>query len=105
MIDVTCSVAAKINRVGYGLLHADDLERWEISEGKKPEMPRTRELLAVPFIGKDVPSRSSEFAHPEVLIGLSILSYRYEGLRRDNLLEIVKDLKKQVCVDVALSKS
>jgi hypothetical protein len=116
------------------------------------EMPRTRELLAVPFIGKDVPSRSSEFAHPEVnlsdlpccaapmqlrvsvvvvcarlrsaanrsclvltifcrtsrlnqyftpflrhqvLIGLSILAARYEGLRRENLLDVVKQLKKQ----------
>lgn len=32
--------------------------------------------------GKDVPSRASEFAHPDVVIGLTILAYRYEGLRR-----------------------
>ncbi len=43
-----------------------------------------------------MPSRNSEFAHPEVLIGLSVLAYRYEGLRLENLLELVKDLKKQL---------
>ena len=40
-----------------------------------------RRLLAVPFVGKDVPSRSSEFAHPDVIIGLTVLAYRYSGLR------------------------
>ena len=34
--------------------------------------------MAVPYVGKDVPSRSSEFAHPDVLIGLTVLAYRYE---------------------------
>ena len=28
---------------------------------------------------QDVPSRSSEFAHPDVAIGLTILAYRYEA--------------------------
>jgi hypothetical protein len=32
--------------------------------------------MAVPFVGKDVPSRASEFAHPDVLIGLTILAFR-----------------------------
>jgi hypothetical protein len=41
-------------------------------------MPRTRKLLAVPFVGKDVPSRESEFSHPDVVIGLTILAFRYE---------------------------
>jgi hypothetical protein len=31
---------------------------------RNPRMPRTRKLLAVPFVGKDVPSRESEFSHP-----------------------------------------
>ena len=44
-------------------------------------MPKTRRLLAVPFVGKDAPSPSSEFAHPDVAIGLTALAYRYEGLR------------------------
>lgn len=29
------------------------------------------------FIGKDVPSKASEFAHPDVIIGLSVLAYRF----------------------------
>ena len=39
-------------------------------------MPETRRYLAIPFEGKDVPSKSSEFAHPDVTIGLTILAYR-----------------------------
>ena len=81
---------SKINRVHYGLVHDDDIERWKAMDGAAKGIERTedvelqigisRELLAVPFVGKDVPSRNSEFAHPEVLIGLTILAYRYEGL-------------------------
>ena len=41
-----------------------------------PNMPLSRLKLAIPFEGKDVPSRASEFAHPDVIIGLSILAYR-----------------------------
>lgn len=44
-----------------------------------------RGVLAVPFVGKDVPSRASEWSHPDVLIGLGILAYRYEGLRMSDL--------------------
>ncbi len=29
------------------------------------------------IIGKDVPSKASEFAHPDVIIGLSVLAYRF----------------------------
>jgi hypothetical protein len=36
----------------------------------------TRWKLAIPFISKDVPSRSSEFAHPDVVIALTFLAYR-----------------------------
>lgn len=31
---------------------------------RQPGMPMTRAKLSIPFIGKDVPSPSSEFAHP-----------------------------------------
>jgi hypothetical protein len=51
--------------------------------------PRSRAKLAIPFVGKDVPSPASEFAHPDVLIGLTILAYRYEGLRFSDFEEIV----------------
>ncbi len=35
------------------------------------------QLTAVPFVGKDVPSTRSEFAHPDVVIGCTILAYRF----------------------------
>ena len=51
-------------------------------------VPSSRQLLAVPFVGKDVPSRASEWSHPDVLIGLTLAAYRYEGLRRDDVLQV-----------------
>lgn len=34
-------------------------------------------MTAVPFVGKDVPSHRSEFSHPDVVISLTLLGYRY----------------------------
>ncbi|OQS06902.1 hypothetical protein THRCLA_20266 [Thraustotheca clavata] len=76
---------SKINRVSYGLLQK---HHYELNTNTP-----SRLLLAVPFVGKDVPSRSSEFAHPDVLIGLTILAYRYEGIRRNDVKTIVSQLK------------
>ena len=45
-------------------------------------IPTSRRFLAVPFVGKDAPSPSSEYAHPDIAIGLTIYAYRYEGLRK-----------------------
>ena len=47
-------------------------------------MPASRRLVAVPFVGKDVPTLASEFSHPDVVIGLTILAFRYEGLRKSD---------------------
>ena len=69
----------KIDRVSFGLLSTAEYARLLKTE---PHMPRSRFKLAIPFVGKDVPSRASEFAHPDIIIGLTILAYRYEGLRR-----------------------
>ena len=52
-------VLAKINRVHYGLLRPHELE----SMAKLGTLPRSRRFLAVPFVGKDAPSPSSEYAH------------------------------------------
>jgi hypothetical protein len=85
---------AQINRVSFGLLSDEDIAR---ALQRDPKMPKSRKLTSVPFVGKDVPSgpplrcrpraprvtprhaESSEFAHPDVVIGLTILAYRYEG--------------------------
>ncbi|KAE9011489.1 hypothetical protein PF007_g10769 [Phytophthora fragariae] len=85
-------VLSKINRVSYGLLRGE--HQTSAASGNSGGNAHSRLMLAVPFIGKDVPSRSSEFAHPDVLIGLTILAYRYEGIRVSDLVRIVSQLKQ-----------
>ncbi|CAK9107070.1 Calmodulin [Durusdinium trenchii] len=81
-------VLAKIDRVSFGILSPIDLANID-----QKRTPMSRKLMAVPFVGKDVPSRSSEFAHPDVVIGLTVLGYRYEGLRQTDIRTIVTQLK------------
>merc|ERR1719399_772212 len=50
-------VLSKIGRVSFGLLDPPALAAAD------PKTPFSRKVLAVPFVGKDVPSKSSEFAH------------------------------------------
>lgn len=83
---------AKVNRVSFGLLSAEDCKAALEAD---PHVPRSRLKLGVPFVGKDVPSKSSEFAHPDVIIGLTILAYRYTGLRKDDFVDIVDSLTAQ----------
>jgi hypothetical protein len=86
-------VLSKIDRVTFGLLNPSDLKT---AMERNPRMPKTRKLLAVPFVGKDVPSRESEFSHPDVVIGLTILAYRYEGLRMADFLNVLTALREKL---------
>ncbi|CAM9352510.1 unnamed protein product, partial [Phaeothamnion confervicola] len=86
-------VLGKVDRVGYGLLGPADLKR---ALALDPNMPKSRRLLAVPFVGKDVPSRASEFSHPDVVIGLSVLAYRYEGLRMTDFVVMLRGLRDEM---------
>ena len=86
-------VLGKINRVSYGLL---DDEHLRVNSTD----PTSRKLLAVPFIGKDVPSTRSEFSHPDIVIMLSISAYRYEGLRRHDLEQILRTIVSMVAREV-----
>jgi len=93
-------VLGKIDRVSFGLLAAHDLERMGFKEDglhfivKQTgiKSPLSRIYLAVPFVGKDVPSASSEFAHPDVVIGLTCLGYRYEGVRLRDFKILLRDM-------------
>jgi len=105
---------SKINRVSYGLLHRPQLSPGDASAGtgagatstgatassdgsgagSGSGSSSTRMLTAVPFVGKDVPSPASEYAHPDVVIGLTILAYRYEGLRRQDVKVLLTHLKQ-----------
>ena len=86
-------VLRKIDRVHYGLLQPAELQR---ALSLDPNMPESRKLVAVPFVGKDVPSRASEFAHPDVVIGLTIAAYRYEGLRFHDFHEVLLELRQRM---------
>ena len=76
----------KIDRVTFGIMSSEQVAA---ALAEQPLMPLTRAKLAIPFVGKDVPSQSSEFAHPDVVIGLTTLAYRYEGLRREDFDEVL----------------
>jgi hypothetical protein len=86
-------VLSKINRVQYGLLSKDDLD---LSLESDPNVSLARRMAAIPFIGKDVPSRASQFSHPDVVIGLTIMAYRYEGLRKSDFVIVINDLREKL---------
>ncbi|CAE7236728.1 unnamed protein product, partial [Symbiodinium sp. KB8] len=84
---------AKIDRVSFGVMTSEDLERALEAD---PNMPLSRGKLAIPFVGKDVPSPTNEFAHPDIVIGLTILGYRYEYLRLTDIDEVIVRLLNDV---------
>ena len=88
-------VLSKINRVSYGLLSAKDVKLLEEANGGM-RVPTNRRLLAVPFLGKDIPSQTNEFSHPDVVIGLTICTYRHEGLRRGDFRQVLRSLLEQL---------
>jgi len=79
---------SRVHRVSFGLLTGHALE----SACQDRTTPLSRKLLAVPFVGKDTPSSSSEFSHPDVTIGFTILAYRLHGLRERDAMTLLKVL-------------
>ena len=84
---------AKVDRVTFGLLQPDDVELLEKTTGQT--LPKTRKLLAVPFVGKDIPSRTNEFSHPDVVLGLTMCAYRLEGFRRSDFKQLLRILMEE----------
>jgi ankyrin repeat protein len=83
-------IMKKVDRVTFGMM-TDKYFKDAID--KEPLMARSRTRLAIPFIGKDVPSPTAEFAQPDITIGLTILGYQYEGLRMSlDFQDIFKNL-------------
>ncbi|KAI8936437.1 hypothetical protein NX059_006844 [Plenodomus lindquistii] len=61
-------------------------KRWRINYGTDASrIPATN--LAVPYRSKDSPSPRSEYAHSDVVILLTLLSYYYNGLNNDELFD------------------
>ena len=103
-------VLSKRVRIDFGLLSDEDATRLKLTEweettarvgGTERELTTeellvinrtSRELLAVPFTGKDAPSKAAEFAIPEVIIGLTVVAYRREGLRDRDVVRLLTRL-------------
>lgn len=84
---------SKINRVSFGLLSKQDLKQ---QLEQDPNISLARRLTAVPFIGKDIPSRASQFSHPDIVIGLTTQAYRYEGLRFTDYENTLVQLREEL---------
>jgi hypothetical protein len=75
-------VLQKVNRVHFGLLQPHDIK---LLEDQDVKIPTSRKLVAVPFVAKDVPSRSvCSFYSPQIIITYDIFSY--ESLEHRNSL-------------------
>ncbi|EDO05622.1 uncharacterized protein BBOV_IV000220 [Babesia bovis T2Bo] len=85
-------VISRVNLVNYGVLSIKQVE--EIL-AISPNTPLSRRMLAVPFVGKGTPSKYSEFSHPDVLIGFTILAYLYQGLRKCDFAPALRHLAQQ----------
>ena len=83
-------ILQKIDRVSYGLLSEAEIAK---AERRGANVPRSRKLCAVPYVGKDVPSTASEFSHPDIVIGLTVTAYRYEGMREGDFRTALGALK------------
>lgn len=81
-------VISKIIRVHFGLLSSQYLKKTSQSN-----CPKSRKLSAVPFVGKDTPSPSSEFAHVDILAGLTLIAYTQQGLRLSDTISLLIRLK------------
>ncbi|KAF3921376.1 hypothetical protein ABW20_dc0108928 [Dactylellina cionopaga] len=64
-------------------------KRWRVDYGA--DLDRT--FLAVPFKAKDTPSAASDFAHPEVLLCLTCLSWYNHGLDHDDILYCLEEIE------------
>ena len=94
-------ILQKVDRVSFGLMTQEECKK---SLKRDPLTPRARHTLAIPFVGKDTPSDASEFAHPDVTIGLTILAYRYEGLRMQDFNGIIRTLQEKLAKELGPKK-
>jgi hypothetical protein len=67
-------------------------KRVRVEYGCNPFRPGYQ--LAVPYRYKDVPSKQSDFAHPDVCIGLTFATYYQCGLSEEQLLDVFRRLSR-----------
>ena len=74
-----------------GLLEHCLLLRHHVNYGTDARRGKTRRV-AVPYRASDTPSDRAEYAHPDIMIILTQLSYYYSGLSRADIKEAVSKL-------------
>ena len=52
-----------------------------------------KKRLAIPFKASNVPSERAEFAHPDCALGFTMLSYYYDGLSKNELIQTIQKLQ------------
>jgi len=77
--------------VHYGLLDDDD------DEAAPPRQESAaRRLLAVPFLGRGVPSPASEFASPDAALAFAVAAYAHQGLRLSDARRLLAELRDRM---------
>ena len=74
-----------------GLLEHCLTRRFRVDYGIDPRRGISRRV-AVPFRASDTPSERAEYAQPDTLILLTLLSYYHQGLTRDEIKEAARAL-------------
>ena len=87
------SMLGKIYRVSFGLLSKQDLKK-TLESGQNVSL--MRQLAAIPYVGKDIPSHASQFSHPDVVIGLTVLAYWCDGLRFSDFENVLLELRERL---------
>ena len=74
----------------YQVLYVVLSKRWKVEYGVNATSAR-RLLQAVPYRAKDVPAPRAQYAHADICIGLTTLSYYYSGLSDAQLEQLFGD--------------
>ena len=86
---------SKRHGIDYGLLQGKHLKSWK-ERSIRASLNENRLMLAVPFQGLETPSAFSEFASPDVSIGLTVLAYHNEGMRREDVEVLVANMRDRM---------
>ena len=86
--------------LAYRVLYVVLSKRWKVEYGVNDSVlvagtSERRLLQAVPYRAKDVPAPRAQFAHADICIGLTTLSYYYSGLSDQQLEQLFDALDKE----------
>ena len=65
-------------------------KRWRVEYGAHPK--RENYSMAVPYLAKDVASERTEFAHPDIVLLLTVATYYQSGLTKKQVQTVFKKL-------------